>query len=180
MTAHPVEVSTPTDRDIAMSRVFDAPCSLVFQALTRPEYLRQWLLGPQGWTMTVCEVDLKVGGRYRYEWRHEDGREMAMGGSFREIVPDERIVYTERFDEAWYAGEAVTTSILSERNGMTTLIMTSLYESREVRDGVLKSGMTRGVDVSFDRLADVLTSMSAGSRMPRENNLKQHPGADQR
>lgn len=92
-------------------------------------------------------------------------REMAMGGVFREIVPVERIVCTERFDEPWYAGEAVNTSILSEKNGITTLSMTSRFESKEIRDGVLRSGMSSGVEASFDRLAEVLRSMPASSRL---------------
>ena len=108
-----LKLTTPSDREIAMTRVFDAPRQLVFDAHTKPDLVRQWLLGPPGWSMPVCEIDLRVGGKYRYVWRHDrDGTEMGMGGVYREIVPPERIVNTEKFDEAWYPGEAVDTLVL--------------------------------------------------------------------
>jgi uncharacterized protein YndB with AHSA1/START domain len=156
--AGPLKVTTPSDLEIAMTRVFNAPRHLVFDALTKPELVRQWLLGPPGWTMPVCEIDLRVGGAYRYVWRQDTGREMGMGGVFREIVPHERIVCTELFDEAWYAGEALVTNVLVEQGGKTTLTLTSLFETRETRDAVLKSGMERGVAVSYDRLEQLLAS----------------------
>jgi uncharacterized protein YndB with AHSA1/START domain len=155
-----LKVTTPTDREIAMIRVFDAPRRLVFDALTKPELVRQWLLGPPGWSMPVCEIDLRVGGKYRYVWRSDsDGTEMGMGGVYREIAAPERIVATEKFDQAWYAGEAVGTAVLVEQGGKTTLTQTVLYESKETRDGVLKSPMETGVAASYDRLAGVLASM---------------------
>src|SRR5947199_8947203 len=95
------------DREIVLTRVFDAPRRLVFDALTKPELVRRWLLGPPGWSMVVCEIDLKVGGAYRYVWRHDrDGSEFGMRGVYREIVPPERLVNTESFDRPWYPGEA--------------------------------------------------------------------------
>ena len=153
-----LKVTTPTDREIAMTRVFDAPRRLLFGALTKPELVKQWLLGPPGWTMPVCEIDLRVGGAYRYVWRHANGREMGMGGVYREIVPQERVVCTELFDEAWYAGEALVTNVLVEQGGKTTLTLTSRFGSRETRDAVLKSGMESGVAVSYDRLEQLLAS----------------------
>jgi uncharacterized protein YndB with AHSA1/START domain len=100
-----------------------------------------------------------VGGKYRYVWRHDrDGNEMGMGGLYREIVAPERIVHTERFDEAWYPGEALNTLVLVEKGGRTTLTQTVRYESREARDAVLKSGMESGVAASYERLADLLAS----------------------
>jgi uncharacterized protein YndB with AHSA1/START domain len=163
MNAGTLKVTTPSDLEIAMTRVFNAPRRLVYDALTRPELVKQWLLGPPGWTMPVCEIDLRVGGMFRYVWRHADGREMGIGGVFREIVPQERIVHTELFDEAWYAGEALVTNVLVEQGGKTTLTLTSRFESRETRDGVLKSGMERGVAVSYERLDKLLASQgSAG------------------
>jgi uncharacterized protein YndB with AHSA1/START domain len=147
------------DREIVMTRVFDAPRRLVFDAFTKPELVKQWLLGPPGWSMPVCEIDLKVGGKYRYVWRQDsDGSEMGMGGVYREIVPQERIVCTEMFDVAWYAGEAVGTLVLSEQGGKTTITQTVLYQSREARDAVLKSGMEKGVAASYDRLQQLLAS----------------------
>ena len=154
-----LEITTPSEREIAMTRVFDAPRTLVFEAFTKPELIKRWLLGPDGWSMPVCEVDLKVGGKYRYVWRRDyDGTEMGMGGVYREIAAPERIVATEKFDQAWYPGEAVGTLQLAEQSGKTTLTQTLLYESREARDAVLKSGMESGVARSYDRLAEQLAS----------------------
>ena len=155
-----MKVTTPTDREIVMTRVFDAPRNLVFDAHTKPELLKRWLHGPDGWLLTVCEIDLKVGGKYRYVWRHTDGREMGMGGVYREIVPPERLVTTELFDEDWTGGEVLGTLILSEQNGKTTLTNTLLYPSKDARDAVLKSGMERGVAASYDRLEGVLASVA--------------------
>src|SRR5689334_4749151 len=152
-----LEVAARGEREIVMTRVFDAPRRLVFDACTKPELVRQWLLGPDGWSMPVCEIDLRVGGRYRYVWRRDrDGTEMGMGGVFREIVPPERLVTTEEFDDPWYPGEAIGTLVLVEQAGRTTLTQTMLYESREARDGVLKSPMEEGVAASYDRLEKML------------------------
>jgi len=154
-----LKVTTKGDREIVMTRDFNAPRRLVFDAFTKPELVKQWLLGPPGWSMPVCEIDLKVGGAYRYVWRRDsDGSEMGMGGVYREIVLQERIVSTEVFDKAWYPGEAVGTLVLSERAGKTTVTQTVLYQSREARDGILKSGMESGVAASYDRLAQLLAS----------------------
>jgi len=154
-----LQVATRGDCEIVMSRVFEAPRQLVFEACSKPEFVRRWLLGPDGWSMPVCEIDLRVGGSYRYVWRHSDGREMGMGGVYREIVVPERIVATEKFDEAWYPGEAVGTILLVEQSGKTTLTQTILYDSRETRDAVLNSPMEKGVAASYDRLEAVLASM---------------------
>jgi uncharacterized protein YndB with AHSA1/START domain len=151
------KITTSGEREIVMTRVFDAPRNLVFAALTKPDLLKRWVLGPPGWSMPVCEIDLKAGGAYRWVWRRDtDGTEMGMGGVYREIVPNERIVSTEKFDEAWYPGEAVGTFELVEKNGKTTLTQTIRYESREARDGVLESDMERGVAASYDRLEEIL------------------------
>ena len=150
-----------------MTRDFDAPRDLVFEAFTKPELLKRWLLGPPGWSMVVCDIDLKVGGAYRYVWRRDgDGTDMGMGGVYREIVAPERIVSTEKFDESWYPGEAVGTLVLTERDGRTTITQTMLYATREARHGVLKSGMESGVAASYDRLDGVLASMAEPSRKP--------------
>jgi uncharacterized protein YndB with AHSA1/START domain len=102
---------------------------------------------------------LRAGGKYRYVWKNDtDGREMGMGGIYREVVPAQRIVATEIFDEAWYPGEAVDTIVLVERDGKTTLTQTILYNSRETRDAVLKSPMQTGMAASYDKLEKVLRS----------------------
>ncbi len=154
-----LKLTTRGDREIVITRDFNAPRTLVFDAFTKPELLKQWLLGPPGWTMPVCEIDLRVGGAYRYVWRQiSEGREMGMGGVYREISAPERVVVTEKFDEAWYSGEAVGTLILVEHGGITTITQTLLYQSRDARDAVLKSGMEKGVGASYDRLDEVLAA----------------------
>ena len=153
-----LKLTTQGDREIVMTRAFHAPRRLVFDALTKPELVKRWLIGPPGWSMPVCEIDLKVGGSYRYVWRHTDGKEMGVRGVYRDIVPQERVICTERFDEAWYPGEALLTTTLVEQDGKTTLTSTVLYVSKEARDGVLKSGMENGVAASYDRLAELVSS----------------------
>jgi uncharacterized protein YndB with AHSA1/START domain len=156
-----LQVTTPSGREIVLTRVFDAPRRLVFDALTKPELLKRWFYGPDGWSLAVCEIDLRVGGRYRYLWRHlRTGEEMGAGGLFREIVAPERLVATEQFDESWYPGEALATTVLVERGGKTTLTQTMFYESREARDAVLKTPMDQGVAAGYDRLAGVLATMA--------------------
>ena len=151
------------EREIVMTRVFDAPRDLVFDAMTKPKFVQRWLLGPPGWTMPVCEIDLRVGGMFRYVWE-KDGTQMRMSGVFREIVRPERLVHTERFDEPWYPGEAVTISSFVEKDGRTWFTGRVTYESREARDGVLKSGMEHGVSASYDRLEGIFESSSGGAR----------------
>jgi uncharacterized protein YndB with AHSA1/START domain len=157
MNTGTLQVKANADREIVMTRVFDAPRNLVFDAFTKPDLLKRWLLGPPGWSMPVCEIDLKVGGRYRYVWRRDaNGTEMACGGVYREIVVPERLVQTERFDNPWYPGESLITTVLDEEGGKTALTATMLYESRDARDTILKSGMESGVAASYDRLAELL------------------------
>ena len=156
--ANSLKVTTPSDREIAMTRVFHAPRRLVFDAWTKPELVKQWLLGPPGWTMPVCEIDLRVGGRYRFVWRGPDGTEMGMGGVHREIVVPERIVNTQLFDQDWTGGETIGTLLLTEHDGKTTLINSVLYSSKEARDNALKSGMADGVEMGYQRLDMLLPS----------------------
>jgi len=125
------------EREIVITRAFDAPRRLVFDAFSKPELVRQWLLGPPGWSMPVCEIDFRVGGRYRYVWRRDNGGEMGVGGVYKEIVAPERIVATERFDQSWYPGEGLGTILLVEQGAKTRMTQTLTYESREARDGVL-------------------------------------------
>lgn len=155
-----LEVTTPSEREIVVTRSFDAPRRLVFDAHTKPDLVRRWLLGPPGWTMPVCEIDPRVGGAYRYVWRNAAGTDMGMGGVFREIVAPERLVATEAFDDSWYPGEALDTTVLTEEGGTTRLTLTVLYESRAARDTALQSGMERGMVASYDRLEELLDSSS--------------------
>lgn len=154
-----LQITTRGDREIVITRAFDAPRTLVWEAFTKPELVRQWLLGPPGWKMPVCEIDFRVGGRYRYVWRNESGVEMGMGGVHREIVFPERIVATEKFDQSWYPGEAVGTITLLEQAGRTMLTQIVQYESREAREVVLKSPMESGLVAGYDRLEQLVASM---------------------
>jgi uncharacterized protein YndB with AHSA1/START domain len=151
-------VAARGDREIVMTRTFDAPRNLVFDAFTKPELLKRWLSGADGWSLAVCEVDLRVGGAYRYVWRHADGKEMGAGGVYREIQPPERLVFTERFDDPWYPGESLGTVLLTEEGGRTTLEQAMRYESPDARDAVLASPMESGVSQSYDRLAALVTA----------------------
>jgi uncharacterized protein YndB with AHSA1/START domain len=147
------------DREIVMTRDFAAPRRMVFDAYTKPELLRRWLGVRNGWSMPVCEVDLKVGGTYRFTWRKDDrSMEMTVRGVYREIAAPERIVNTEKFDDAWYPGEAVITTELVEKGGTTTLTATMRYDTTEARDAVLKSPMEGGVAESYDKLAELLAA----------------------
>jgi len=133
----------------------------VFDAFTKPELVRRWLLGPPGWTMPVCEIDLRVGGSYRYVWRSEkDGSQMGIRGVFREVTPVERLVATERFDDAWYPGEALDTTVFEEIRGHTRTTITVLYESQEARDTARRSGMEYGMAAGYDRLETLLPTLT--------------------
>ena len=149
------------DREIVMTRALSAPRRLVFDAFTKPELLKRWLGHFGGWSMVICEVDLRVGGSYRYVWRGPGGPDMGMRGIYREIVVPERIVATEKFDESWYPGGAVSTFVLVEQAGITKLTHTVLYDSREGRDAVLKSPMETGMSEGYKVLDEVLASLLA-------------------
>jgi uncharacterized protein YndB with AHSA1/START domain len=151
----PVTVAARGDREIVMTREFDAPRHLVFQALTTPALLKRWLGVFGDWSMVACTVDLRVGGAYRYRWRGP-GVDMGMGGTYREIVPDERIVATESFDQSWYPGDALVTQQLTEHDGRTTLTTTIVYASRAARDQVLESPMAGGVEKGYEALDALL------------------------
>lgn len=143
-------VTTPSDREIVMTRVLDAPRRLVWQAWTEPSHLPHWMLGPEGWTMPVCEIDLRPGGAHRSVWLHPDGGEMEIKGVYREVVAPERLVYTESWGEEW--PETLDTLVLTEENGRTTMTLTMLYPDRKARDAALETGMEQGMGLSFARL----------------------------
>ncbi|HEY3975437.1 MAG TPA: SRPBCC family protein [Candidatus Sulfotelmatobacter sp.] len=157
--SNPLEITTPTDQEIVITRVFSAPRRLVFEAWTKPEYVPLWLLGPEGWAMPVCEIDLRPGGTWHFVWRNRDGKEMEMRGTYREVSPPERLVSTESWGADW--PETLNTLAFSEENGKTRITNTILYPSKEARDAALKTGMKSGVEASYDRLAGWLASQSA-------------------
>jgi uncharacterized protein YndB with AHSA1/START domain len=150
--------TTPSDREIVMTRVVDAPRRLVWEAWTDSEHVPHWLLGPEGWTMPVCEIDLRPGGTWHFVWRRSDGSEMEMRGLYREITPPERLVSTESWGGDW--PETLNTLILSEEDGKTTITQTVLYPSKEARDAALETGMEEGASQSFDRLAEYLRAIA--------------------
>jgi len=154
-------VTTPSDREVQAIRLFNAPRELVFKALTTPELLMRWMHGPNGWTLAVCDVDLRVGGAFRYVWRKANGREMGMGGIFREIVPPARIVHAEQFDEDWTGGETVVTTTLAEHAATTTLTVTVLYVSKAARDAALQTNFAGGMEAGYDMLAEMLASLGS-------------------
>jgi uncharacterized protein YndB with AHSA1/START domain len=156
MTTRTVTLTLPTDREVRVTRRFDAPRALVFRALTTPEVLKRWMLGPEGWALAVCTIDLRVGGAFRYVWRKPSGREMGMGGVYRAIEPPARLVYTEVFDDDWTGGETVVTNTLDEDRGRTTLTVTILFASKAARDAARTTGFDTGMEQAYDALASLL------------------------
>jgi uncharacterized protein YndB with AHSA1/START domain len=157
---NPVDVTTPSDREITVTRSFDAPRTLIWDCHTRPELMRRWLLGPPGWTMPVCEVDLRVGGAYRFVWRNEDGRELVSHGEHREIAAPGRLVTTETMQG--FDGASVNTLLLREEGGRTILTLTMLFPTAEIRDGALQSGMADGMAASYDRIQEIADEQKVG------------------
>lgn len=152
------KLTTPSDREIRMTRLFDAPRDLVFRAMNTPEHIRRWwgCLG-EGYSVPVCEVDFRPGGRWRFVNRHPKG-EAAFHGVYREIEAPERVVFTEIFEE-YPDTESVVTAVLTEEHGKTRLTLTALYPSIEVRDAVLATGMATGAAISYDRLEEVASEL---------------------
>ncbi|MEO3821539.1 SRPBCC family protein [Plantactinospora sp. B24E8] len=167
--ARPVRVSTPADRDIVLTRDFDAPRRLVFDALTRPDLLRRWF-GAQGWQLVVCEVDLRVGGTWRFVSQGPDGARMGHGGVYQLIRPVERLSYTEQYDDQSYPGVTVISHRLVENHGRTTLTTTIRYATPEGRDRVLRYPMARGVSESYARLDRVLVAPQPVRDQPGEGS----------
>ena len=156
----PLTITTPTDNQVVITRQFDAPRHLVFACYTQPALIRRWLNGAEGWIMTVCEFEARVGGKYRYEWKAPSGYVMGLGGVVREIEPVERLVSAELFDEDWTGGETVSTLRFDEQDGRTTLVNTLNYSSKEARDGALKTPMAEGMEFGFSKLDAVLAELA--------------------
>ena len=153
-----LKLTTPSDREVVFTRVFNAPRRLVFEAWTNPKHVTRWMLGPEGWTMPVCEIDLRPGGAWHFVWRRANGTQMEMRGVYREVTPPERLVSTESWGGDW--PETLNTLVLSEENGKTTIGNTVLYPSKEARDAALQTGMKAGLSESFDRLAEYLPTIA--------------------
>lgn len=151
------DITTPSDREIVMTRVFNAPRNTVWAAHTRPEHVSKWLLGPDGWTMPVCEIDLRPGGAWHFVWRKSDGAEMGMHGTYKEVVAPERLVHTESWGAEW--PETVNTMVLTEEGGKTRMTNTILYPTKENRDAAIQTGMKDGADRSYARLETYLETL---------------------
>ena len=154
------KVSTPTDTRISLTRLFDAPRHLVFEAMSKPEHIKRWWgnLG-DGYSVPICEVDFRVGGKWRFVNRHPHG-DAEFYGVYKEITAPERVVFTEIF-APFPDVESVVTSVLTEESGKTRLTVWSDYPSKEVRDMVLSTGMERGAGLSYDRLDEVAIGLAA-------------------
>jgi uncharacterized protein YndB with AHSA1/START domain len=157
------KVSFPSDREVNVTRQFNAPRELVWEAYTTPEIVERWLLGPPGWTMPVCEMDVRVGGAFRWVWRsEEDGSEFGFHGVFRVVEAPSKIVHTEIYDSGdvggsmGEAGEALVSVTLKERGGITTLTTLMDFGSEEARDAAVSTGMTDGMEMSYQLLDGVL------------------------
>lgn len=151
-----VSWTTPSPVEVAMTRTFDAPQKLVFEAFTRPAHVVHWMLGPEGWTMPVCEIDLRPGGRWHMVWRRDDGSEMAMSGEYQEVTPWSRTVQTESWGAQW-ASTVNTTEFIADGD-RTTVVQTMRYPSQADRDRAMETGMKNGAEISYARLAAYLAS----------------------
>ena len=165
MTAEKALVSLPSDREVKVTRSLKAPRALVYRAYTEPQLVRRWL-GSPGWSMPVCEMDVRVGGHFQWRWRSDDGKqEFGFSGEFREVVPASRIVHTEAYEPGSvggsYPGEpAIVTVTFVEENGVTTVTTLIDYGSKDARDGAVKTGMTDGMEMSYQLLDTLLADLS--------------------
>jgi uncharacterized protein YndB with AHSA1/START domain len=160
-TIEKAKVDLPSDHEVRVTRSFEAPRELVYEAYTTPSLVQRWLLGPPGWTMPVCEMDVRVGGRYRWRWRSdEDGKEFGFHGTFREVDPPRRIVHEEYYDPGDVGGEmgdgALITVELTEVGGVTTMTSLMDYRTKEARDAAVSTGMTDGMEASYQLLDGLL------------------------
>lgn len=162
MTIDTAQVTTPSDREVKVTRSFKAPKALVYRAYTEPELVRRWLLGPPGWSMPVCEMDVRVGGSYRWRWRNDqDGREFGFAGTFKEVQPAAKLVHTEAYDpgtlgDGYPGQEAIVSITFTEDAGVTTLTSLMDFGSKEARDGAIATGMTDGMEQSYQLLDKLL------------------------
>lgn len=165
MIAEKAVVALPSDREVKVTRSLKAPRALVYRAYTEPQLVRRWLQGPPGWSMPVCEMDVRVGGRFQWRWRSDDGKqEFGFSGEFREVVPASRIVHTEAYESGSagfsYPGEpAIVTVTFIEEGGVTTVTTLIDYGSKDARDGAVKTGMTDGMEASYQVLDKVLAEL---------------------
>ena len=162
MTIEKAQITMPSDREVKVMRSLKAPRALVYRAYTEPALIRQWMLGPPGWSMPVCEMDVRVGGKYSWRWRSDtDGKEFGFKGTFREVQPPSKIVHTEAYDPGSVGGEypgseAIITTSFTEEGGVTTVTTLMDFGSKEARDNAMSTGMTDGMEQSYQLLEAVL------------------------
>lgn len=162
------QVSMPSDTEVRVMRDFKAPRELVWQAHTDATLVPRWMGGYPGWTMPVCEMDVRVGGKYRWSWHQEvDGKEFGFYGDFREVDAPERMVHAEYFDPGTFGGAmqtnpAIIRTTFTEDNGITTLDLLITYGSKEERDAAISTGMTDGMEVSYARLDTLVAEQQEG------------------
>ena len=167
MTIDKAQVTMPSEREVKVARSFKAPKALVYRAYTEPQLVRRWLLGPPGWSMPVCEMDVRVGGKYRWRWRSDqDGNEFGFAGTFREVLPASRLVHTEAYDPGTVGGgypgqDAIVTVSFTEENGVTTVTSLIDFGSKEARDAAVATGMTDGMEQSYQLLDSLLAEQNA-------------------
>lgn len=161
------EVTLPSDREVRVVRSFKASRQLVWDAHTKPELITKWMLGPSGWTMPVCEMDVREGGKYRWRWKSDEtGKEFGFFGVFKEVNKPSRIVHEETYDPGDLGGAmpmdpAIITSTYAEANGVTTLTVTMLFASKEIRDAAVSTGMTNGMEQGYARLDEMFKQQAA-------------------
>ncbi len=167
ITMEKAQVTLPSDREVKVVRSFRAPRALVFRAYTEPNLVRRWMLGPPGWSMPICDMDVRVGGRYQWRWRSDDGaNEFGFAGMFREVQPPSRLVHTEGYDPGTVGGgypgnDALVTTNFDEHNGVTTVTTLIDFGSKETRDAAVATGMTDGMEQSYQLLDQLLGEMPA-------------------
>lgn len=159
----PAQVSTPSDTEVLVERSFEASAELVWQAYTQPDLMRRWLSGLPGWTMPVCEMDLRVGGSYRWRWRSEDGQEFGFTGEFREVAPHAKLVHTQIYDPgnlgiAMGAEGSLITVTFVEGDGVTRVATTLGFASKADRDAAMSTGMTDGMEINYKLLDGVMAA----------------------
>lgn len=163
----PLDVTLPSDREVRVTRSFNAPRELVWDAHTKPELIQKWMLGPPGWSMPVCEMDVRVGGAYRWRWRSdEDGKEFGFFGTFTEVNRPSKIAHEERYDPGDIGGAmpsepALISNEFTEKDGVTTMVVTMLFASKQARDGAVSTGMTDGMEMGYARLDEMFASSAA-------------------
>jgi uncharacterized protein YndB with AHSA1/START domain len=168
VTIERAQVALPSDREVKVTRSFKAPKGLVYRTYSEPQLVRKWLLGPAGWSMPVCEMDVRVGGRFEWRWRSADGaNEFGFSGTFREIQPASRVVHTQAYDPGTLGGafprgdEAIVTVTFTEEAGITTVTTLIDFGSKAARDGAVSTGMTDGMEQSYQLLDRLLAEEAA-------------------